>query len=86
MVGVPPAGSSIEIPGLTLLDDRRVIGCRGGSFVPSRDIPRLVRFYRAGWLNLAALLDRAVPLDEVYEALERAEDPTALRTVLTFER
>lgn len=50
---------------------RTLAGCFYGNADPATDVPRLLDDYRAGRLDLAALISGQIPLDEVGTALSR---------------
>lgn len=82
MVGAPPPGTEITIDSRTLFSDRRLLGCLGGNNIPSRDIPRIMRFYQSGALRLDALVSQRIPLDRVNEAFDALRDGELARTVV----
>jgi S-(hydroxymethyl)glutathione dehydrogenase / alcohol dehydrogenase len=84
MVGSPPPGSTIPVDGRTLFADRRLLGCTGGSNVPARDIPRVVRLWRSGALDLEGLVTQRLPLEEFRAAFDALERGTVARSVVTF--
>jgi S-(hydroxymethyl)glutathione dehydrogenase/alcohol dehydrogenase len=84
MVGSPPPGSTIAVDGRSLFAERRLLGCTGGSNVPARDIPRIMRLWRAGALDLEGLVSQRLPLDAFQDAFEALERGTVARSVITF--
>ncbi len=82
MVGSPPLNAEIKIDGRLLFSDRRLLGCTGGLNIPARDIPRLMRFYQQGTLNLDKLVSQRLPLDRVNEAFEALQSGELARTVI----
>jgi S-(hydroxymethyl)glutathione dehydrogenase/alcohol dehydrogenase len=71
LVGQPREGLSLVLPdmrqhycGKTIMDSQ------GGLTNPTIDIPRYVRMYQMGKLNLDGLITHTLPLDRVNEALE----------------
>jgi S-(hydroxymethyl)glutathione dehydrogenase/alcohol dehydrogenase len=85
MVGSQPPGSTIPVKASVLFQERRLVGCVGGSNVPQRDIPRIVDLYRDGRLDLDRLVSQRLPLarfDEAFTALEAGE---VARTVVTID-
>lgn len=61
---------------------RTLAGCFYGSTDPAVDVPRLIDDYRAGGLDLAALVTDEIPLERVGEALDRLG--AGARSVVTF--
>ncbi|WP_214102609.1 zinc-binding dehydrogenase [Acrocarpospora catenulata] len=84
MVGIPPMGAQVTFDAFTLNANRRLLGCRGGAVVPTRDIDRLVSLYRGGALNLAGLIGRRLGLDDVFEALDQLGRSAFARSVVVF--
>ena len=82
MVGSPPGGEDIKVDGRTLFSDRRLLGCTGGKNIPARDIPRIMRFYQQGILNLEALVSQRIPLERVNEAFDALKTGKLARTVV----
>jgi S-(hydroxymethyl)glutathione dehydrogenase / alcohol dehydrogenase len=63
---------------------RTLAGCLYGNTDPEVDVPRLLEHYRAGRLDLAALVTERVGLDEVGDALARLGSGAGARSVVTF--
>ncbi|HPG24983.1 MAG: Zn-dependent alcohol dehydrogenase [Spirochaetaceae bacterium] len=82
MVGAPPPGSTITIDSRQLFADRRLLGCTGGGNIPARDIPRIMRFYQQGRLDLERLVATRIPLARVNEAFDSLRRGEAVRTVV----
>jgi S-(hydroxymethyl)glutathione dehydrogenase/alcohol dehydrogenase len=55
-----------------------------GSTDPAVDVPLLLEHYRAGRLDLAALVTDEVGLDEVGEAFSRMRSGQGARTLIRF--
>jgi Zn-dependent alcohol dehydrogenase len=62
--------------------ERRVVGSFLGSSNSPRDIPLLLNLWRAGRLDLEAMITRRRPLSEVNEAFDDLRATRGLRTVL----
>ncbi|HEY8216991.1 MAG TPA: Zn-dependent alcohol dehydrogenase [Acidimicrobiia bacterium] len=84
MVGSPPPGSTIPIDGRSLFSERRLLGCTGGSNVPARDIPRIMRLWRAGSIDLDGLVSQRLPLDAFKDAFDALERGTVARSVIVL--
>jgi len=82
MVGAPPPSATITIASRTLFSDRRLLGCLGGQNIPARDIPRIMRLYRQGLLNLDKLVSQRLPLERVNEAFASLQSGKLARTVI----
>jgi len=83
MVGQPKRGEALVLPdiagdfkGKTLMDSE------GGQTSPNEDIPRYLRLYRSGLLNLAGLITHRFPLDKVNDALDVVRSGVAGRVIL----
>jgi S-(hydroxymethyl)glutathione dehydrogenase/alcohol dehydrogenase len=71
LVGVPKAGNTININSLQLHFGKVLTGSHGGEAIPQNDIPRLMRLYRLGRLELGGLLTDEYSLDEINSAIEQ---------------
>jgi Zn-dependent alcohol dehydrogenase len=85
-VGAPPIGEKIEIAPAALfaVTEKKLVGCILGSSNSLREIPRLVALWRAGRLDLEALITRRRPLAEVNDALADLRAGRGVRTVLAI--
>jgi S-(hydroxymethyl)glutathione dehydrogenase / alcohol dehydrogenase len=82
MVGSPPPGSTIPIDGRVLFAERRLLGCLGGSNIPSRDIPRIASLYRRGLLDVETLVTSRRPLADYAASVGETEAGEVARSVL----
>lgn len=82
MVGAPAPGTEVTIDSRTLFSDRKLLGCMGGGNIPARDIPRIMRHYKQGTLNLEKLVETRIPLDRVNEAFDALRAGETVRTVV----
>ena len=71
LVGVPRHDADVTLHTLPLHFGRVLTGSHGGSARPAADIPRLVRLWRAGRLDLGALVSDRFPLEEINTAIDR---------------
>jgi S-(hydroxymethyl)glutathione dehydrogenase/alcohol dehydrogenase len=85
MLGVPPTGVDIAVPGRPLFLDRTLMGTFYGAGRPRLDFPWLLELYLDGRLKLDELITRYRPLNEINEAFEDMATGVAARTVITFE-
>jgi len=76
LVGVPKNGNTININSLQLHFGKMLTGSHGGEAIPQEDIPRLMRYYRQGKLELRGLLTNEYTLDEVNTAVAHVRDGT----------
>jgi Zn-dependent alcohol dehydrogenase len=86
MVGAGGIDQSITIapPVVFTLSERKLMGCLLGSSNGRRDIPRLLSLWRAGRLDLEAMITARRPLAEINEAMDDMTAGRGLRTVLTI--
>jgi Zn-dependent alcohol dehydrogenase len=86
MVGVVPAGTSVELPGADIvLREKTILGCMMGSNRFRTDIPRYVELYRSGRLNLDDMISARLTLDRVNDAFAAMRNGTVARSVVVFE-
>ncbi len=76
LVGVPKKGNTININSLQLHFGKVFTGSHGGEAVPQEDIPRLMRYYRQGKLELRGLLTNEYTLDDINTAIAHVRDGT----------
>jgi Zn-dependent alcohol dehydrogenase len=85
VVGVPPAGATIELPiGAMAYVDRSVMGCRYGSSKPHHDIPMYLGLYQRGLLKLDELITKQYAIEHFHDAFADLEQGKLARGVLTF--
>ncbi|MBT5747017.1 MAG: zinc-binding dehydrogenase [Gammaproteobacteria bacterium] len=70
LVGVPKIGNNINIYSLPLHFGKVLSGSHGGEAIPQEDIPRLLRLYLKGRIELRDLITNRYSLDEVNLAIE----------------
>ena len=86
MIGVVPAGKSVELPGADIvLREKTILGCMMGSNRFRVDMPRYIELYRSGQLRLDEMISARLPLERVNEAFEAMRQGTAARSVVVFE-
>ena len=85
IVGVPPAGASLEFPLDAIRPECRIQTSRMGSNRFRTDIPLYLDFYRQGRLKLDEMVSRTVPLDDLNEAFRAMKAGEVARTVLRFD-
>ena len=82
MVGVPALGTDIAIPAMTVLEEKKVLGCVYGSAEVRRDFPRLISLIEHGKLDVGAMVTRTMHLHEVNDAIRAMQDGEVIRSVL----
>src|SRR5207248_2969656 len=86
MIGVVPAGTSVELPGADIvLREKTILGCMMGSNRFRTEMPRYVALYRSGRLRLDEMISARLPLEAVNDALEALRRGMAARSVIVFE-
>jgi S-(hydroxymethyl)glutathione dehydrogenase/alcohol dehydrogenase len=82
-VGVPTVGSDASVPSYNLvLEGKRLLGTVYGNAQVRREIPRLISFAESGRLDLATMVSRTIPLDEVNDAFRAMREGEVIRTVV----
>jgi Zn-dependent alcohol dehydrogenase len=83
-VGVPRPDDSITIrPAVAFaLGEKKITGCFLGTSNPHREFPRLLSLWKAGKLDLDAMVTARRPLDEINEAFDDMRAGRGIRTVL----
>ena len=85
-VGAPPLDDAITIAPAALftISEKKLLGCTLGSVNSLREIPRLVELWRAGRLDLEALITARRPLAEINQAFDDLRAARGIRTVLSL--
>lgn len=84
-VGLPRPDAEITVRPLGLVaEGRAIIGSYLGSAVPSRDIPRYVRWWREGRLPVEELISDTIPLERINEGMDALADGHAVRQIIRF--
>lgn len=78
-------GAPISLADLTLMQ-KRLQGSLFGACNPKRDIPNLLRMYRAGQLKLDELITRRYTLDQVADAYDDLHAGRNIRGVVVFDQ
>jgi S-(hydroxymethyl)glutathione dehydrogenase/alcohol dehydrogenase len=84
LVGVPRHDQDITIHSLPLHFGKVLTGCEGGHTYPTIDIPRYLRLYQKGKLQLDGQITHRFPLDEINKALDTVRNGDAGRCVITM--
>ncbi len=83
MVGIPASDDVVTVRALRhAFFENRLLGCYLGSSNAARDFPRIFGLWRAGHLDLDAMVTSERPLEEVNEAVVDLRNGTGIRTVL----
>lgn len=82
-VGLPHPSETLSIPAASLVaDGKTLMGSYMGSCVPSRDIPRFVKLWRAGRLPVEKLLSSVSPISEINSLMDKLREGTAVRQIV----
>lgn len=85
VVGLGPTTDRLEFNALEIAHFARTLaGCMYGSADPAADIPFLLESYRAGQLDLRAMVTDEIGLDGVGDALDRMAAGTGARSVVVL--
>jgi len=84
LVGVPRHDEDITIHSLPLHLGKTLTGCEGGSTNPTEDIPRYLRLYQLGKLELDRLITHHYPFSDINMALDRVRAGEVGRCVLSM--
>ncbi len=82
VVGVGRMGMNAEIPVLSFLSEKKLIGSLYGSGQVHVDIPRLIDLYMDGKLMIDELVSKVRPLSEINEAFEDMKKGAVARSVM----
>jgi S-(hydroxymethyl)glutathione dehydrogenase/alcohol dehydrogenase len=82
-VGVHRVGGDVSLPSYNLvLEGKRLLGCVYGSAQVRREFPRLIAFAEDGRLDLASMVSRTIPLDDVNDAFRAMQAGEVIRSVI----
>ena len=86
MVGAVPITQPVTIPIAALfgVQEKKLIGCILGSCNSQRDVPRMISLWRAGKLDLEALITARYPLARINDALDELRAKRGVRHVVEF--
>ncbi len=85
LVGVPRHDQDITIHSLPLHFGKILTGCEGGHTDPPTDIPRYLRLYQQGKLELGSQITHRFPLEEINAALDTVRNGDAGRCIVTMD-
>jgi S-(hydroxymethyl)glutathione dehydrogenase / alcohol dehydrogenase len=85
VVGVPPMGEMVQIPGqMIALEEKSIVGSLYGSANMKRDMPRLIELYQGKKLKLDELVSKRIKLEDVNAAFADMEKGAVARSVIVF--
>ena len=85
VVGMIPLGTSIEIPGVDFMFEKKIQGSLMGSNQFRTDMPRYADLYLQGRLKLDELVSARISLDDVNAAFEEMQRGSVARSVIVFD-
>lgn len=84
ILGMIAPGNSVSLPGPTFLMGKKIQGSLLGSTRFPIDMPRLVRMYLDGLLDLDTMVAERIRLEDVNDALQKLRDGHSVRSVIEF--
>jgi S-(hydroxymethyl)glutathione dehydrogenase/alcohol dehydrogenase len=85
LIGIVPEDQPISLPGLPLLDERRLQGSHMGSAKYQIHLPMLVDLYLDGRLELDSLLADRIKLEDINAGYEELARGRLARSVVVFD-
>ena len=85
LVGVVPKKDKVSIYPLPLHFKKVFKGSHGGNAEPHLDIPRYIRLYQQGKLNLQNLITHEFKLDQIQEAIDLVQSGAAGRVIISMD-
>jgi Zn-dependent alcohol dehydrogenase len=84
MVGSPAFEENLQVPNVVLMQalEKKLCGCLLGSSNSLYEIPRLLRLWRQGLLDMEGMITDRRPLEEVNEGFADLEAGRGIRTVI----
>lgn len=84
LIGMMDLAAEITLPFGHFIAERRVMGCDMGSNQFRTDMPRLVRLYLDGRLNLDDMLTSRIALSQINQGFEAMERGEGIRSIVDF--
>lgn len=84
VIGLIPVGAKVAIPGDQLFDERKLQGSNMGSNRFRIDVPRYVRMYLEGTLNLDEMVTARMPLEEINNGFDAMRSGKVARNLIIF--
>lgn len=84
ILGMIAPGNNVTLPGPTFLTGKKIQGSLLGSTRFPIDMPRLVRMYLDGLLDLDTMVAETIRLEDVNDALQKLRDGHSVRSVIVF--
>lgn len=84
LVGLFPAGETIELTGADFLRERKIQGSLLGSNRFRVDMPRIGELYMQGRMDLDVFISQKIALDQINEGFEAMREGKVLRSLIDF--
>ncbi len=85
VVGMIPVTDSVNLPGVSFLQEKGIIGSFYGSTRQTYDMPWLMELYRQKRLKIDELITKRWKLDQINEAYDSLKQGEVNRSVLLFD-
>jgi S-(hydroxymethyl)glutathione dehydrogenase/alcohol dehydrogenase len=85
VIGLTADTTTIELPGLDFMVEKRIQGTNLGSVRFRDDVPYFIDLYTQGRLRLDELVSSRIPLREINDGYARIGDGDVARTVVVFD-
>ena len=84
VIGMIPLGTKVEVPGVDLLDEKKLTGSNMGSNQFRTDMPRFVEMYLDGRLRLDEMVSKTIELEDINQGFEDMKSGSVARSVIAF--
>lgn len=85
LVGQPKPGASVEIANANHLfagEGKTIRATQGGGFRPDLDVPRYLRLWKSGALNISGIISHRIKLDDINRGLDLVRAGEASRVLV----
>lgn len=84
VVGMIPIGTTVKLPGVDFMDEKRLVGSLMGSNNFRTDVPRYAELYLRGRIKLDELVSARIGLEDINQAFQEMEQGSVCRSVIVF--
>jgi len=84
VIGMIPVGTTVEVHGAELLDEKTLTGSNMGSNQFRTDMPRFIEMYMDGRLRLDEMISKTITLEEINAGFEDMKSGHVARSVIAF--
>jgi S-(hydroxymethyl)glutathione dehydrogenase/alcohol dehydrogenase len=85
VIGVSPFGTTIELPALDFLTEKKIQGTMMGSNRFRVDMPYYLNLYQQGRIKLDELISQRIKLDEINDGYKTLQSGVGARSVIVFD-